>query len=123
MFHISKIKKTLKSIIPSVILLMNFSVVNAQEISDINHSSDYAIESIQNLSQLGIVNGDEKGNFNPKKAVKRSEMIKMIVKALDIDTNNVDNNAVFKDVPKALSISKSVRIHTYTDRAKDRCRE
>lgn len=27
-------------------------------------------------------------------------MIKMIVKALDIDTNNVNNNAVFKDVPK-----------------------
>ncbi|CAH2213787.1 peptidylprolyl isomerase [Tepidibacter aestuarii] len=100
MFQISKFKKTLKSIIPSAILLMNFSVVNAQEIADINYSSDYAIESIQNLSQLGIVNGDEKGNFNPKKSVTRSEMIKMIVKALEIDTNSVDNNVVFKDVPK-----------------------
>ncbi|CAH2213860.1 S-layer homology domain-containing protein [Tepidibacter aestuarii] len=100
MFRISKIRKTLTSIIPSIIILMNFSVVNAQEIADINYSSDYAIESIQNLSQLGIVNGDENGNFNPKKAVTRSEMIKMIVKALDIDTNNVDDNEVFKDVTK-----------------------
>lgn len=98
MLKISKIKKILKSIIPSVILLMNFTVVNAQEIVDINNSSDYSIESIRNLSQLGIISGDEKGNFNPKKAVTRAEMIKMIVKALNIDVNNVENNAVFKDV-------------------------
>lgn len=50
---------------------------------DKNH---WAYENVVKLKELGIVNGDEKGNFNPSQKVTREQFLKMLVEALEIDT-------------------------------------
>ncbi len=69
-------------------------------IKDIDSSADYAKQSIINLNKRNIISGNENGHFNPRNAVSRAEMIKMLVNSLNIDTGNVPENATFKDVPR-----------------------
>ena len=49
---------------------------------DVDESAAYA-GSVQTLSNLGIVQGDENGLFNPDKSVTRAEFTTMVVGALD----------------------------------------
>ena len=48
---------------------------------DENH---WAYENVKKLKELGIVNGDEKGNFNPSSNVTREQFLKMLVEVLGI---------------------------------------
>jgi hypothetical protein len=67
---------------------------------DIGSSSDYAKASIISLAQSNIISGDENGYFHPYNTIKRSEMIKIIVNALGLDTENLPETPTFTDVPK-----------------------
>jgi len=69
-------------------------------IKDINASANYARQSIINLANKGIINGDQNGNFNPLNAISRAEMVKLIVSVLELDTTDVPDKPSFKDVPK-----------------------
>lgn len=46
--------------------------------------SSYALESVKKLKKLGIISGDDNGNFMPKAAISRAEVSKMIYGMLDI---------------------------------------
>ncbi|PAB61107.1 S-layer homology domain-containing protein [Anaeromicrobium sediminis] len=95
--------KTVQIIMITILICSAFINIGFAEeiiIKDLNLSSNYAKESIITLSEMDIINGDQNGNFKPYKPVTRSEIITMIVKVLEIDTNNLPDNATFKDVPK-----------------------
>lgn len=77
------------------------SVSNAPvTIKDLSASAEYAREPIRYLLEKGVVAGDAKGYFNPKQNLKRSELVKIIVNALGIDTSYLPASPTFKDVPK-----------------------
>lgn len=82
-------------------LIFSFSSINADTlaIKDIDSSSDYARESILTLAELGIVEGDNLGNYNPTKAISRAEFVALLVRVLELDTENVPAQATFEDVP------------------------
>ncbi|MBR5517620.1 MAG: S-layer homology domain-containing protein [Clostridia bacterium] len=60
---------------------------------DENH---WAYENVAKLKELGIVNGDDAGNFNPSANVTREQFLKMLVEATDINVNA--NTTSFEDV-------------------------
>lgn len=64
--------------------------------SDLSEA-DWAEKFVINLSERGIVSGDDNGRFYPNKPILREEFVKMLVKMLGIDTLYVGSN--FADVP------------------------
>ena len=58
----------------------------------------WATESINKLLELGVVSESEDGKFNPNNNIKRSEFIKLIVEALDLNDENATSS--FNDVAK-----------------------
>lgn len=70
-------------------------------IKDIDSCSDYARQSIINLAAKNIISGDDNGHFNPRRAISRAEMIKLLVEALGIDMSDLPDVPTFKDVPKS----------------------
>ncbi len=72
----------------------------AAQINDIAKSSGYARAVILALADKGIISGDDKGNFNPQGTVTRAQMVKIIVTALGLNTEDVPAVPTFKDVPK-----------------------
>lgn len=47
----------------------------------------WAKNAIEELSRKGVISGDGNGNFRPQDSVKREEFVKMLVEALDINTD------------------------------------
>ena len=66
---------------------------------DVPKSADYAV-AVEYVSELGIMVGDEKGNFNPDKIVSRAEMATIVCRMLG-QTANLPKANVFTDVPMA----------------------
>jgi len=84
-----------------LIFMLTTSTVLATEnhiFKDMDQSSEYAREAISELAKQNIIQGSN-GNFNPAQTINRAEMITMIVRALEIDTENLPETATFKDVP------------------------
>ena len=98
-------KKTLLKLLPAVMVLVVMFVspiqASAQTLMDIDNSSSFARDSIIALAERGVISGDERGNFNPRNNVNRSEMVKMIVNALEISTDGLPETPSFTDVPKS----------------------
>ena len=64
---------------------------------DVDDYLEYA-EAVEYVSELGIMVGDDQGNFNPYKTVTRAEMATIICRMLD-ETENLPNSTAFTDVP------------------------
>ena len=45
---------------------------------DAESIASYAVDSVTRLSQIGIINGDGTGNFNPRASITRAESSKII---------------------------------------------
>lgn len=97
----SKSFRALSSIMLGLVFLLNTASVFAVELNDIDSSADYAKESIMRLAEEGVISGDENRMFNPQKTIKRSEMVKMIVKSQGINTDNISPRPRFSDVPQS----------------------
>ena len=65
------------------------------EFNDLENVS-WAEESIKKLFDLGVISESEDGKFNPNNNIKRSEFIKLIVEALDLNDENATSS--FNDV-------------------------
>ena len=67
--------------------------------SQFNDMADHtwAVESVNKLSELGVVSGVGEGKFEPARNVNREEMITMLVKAYGISTEGMASE--FADVP------------------------
>ena len=64
---------------------------------DVDEYTEYA-EAVGYISEVGIMVGDENGNFNPNKTLTRAEMATIICKMLDM-TENLSASSAFSDVP------------------------
>ena len=67
----------------------------------------WAEKEIKKMAQLGIINGDGKGNFMPEKSITRAELAAIISRALELkgSTNNfsdVSADSWFKDAVSAV---------------------
>jgi hypothetical protein len=83
-------------------IVVSMPTANAITFKDVESlgTSQYALalkDSIYSLANRGIVNGKTSTEFAPMAQITRAEVAKMIVKALDISTNNVVNPN-YKDV-------------------------
>jgi len=57
---------------------------------------DWFYDSVEELTDLGVISGDGTGNFNPNDNVTREQFLKMLIEATDIDTDEAENT--FDDV-------------------------
>lgn len=64
---------------------------------DVGENAPYA-EAAEAMKELGIMVGDEKGNFNPNKTVTRAEMAAIVCRMLG-ETDNLITSETFLDVP------------------------
>ncbi|MBQ7986226.1 MAG: S-layer homology domain-containing protein, partial [Clostridia bacterium] len=62
------------------------------------HEAEWARTAVSGLANLGIIAGDEKGNFRPNDYVTREEYVKMLVVAAG--KHNIYATCDFEDVPK-----------------------
>ncbi|MCX7714581.1 MAG: S-layer homology domain-containing protein [Clostridia bacterium] len=97
-------KKHLKRVISSVIafalaLSSVGSMAMAASFSDVPADASYA-EAVANLTAIGIVQGDDKGKFNPDNKITRAEVAAMVVRAMAQESAAVSSKGVtnFKDV-------------------------
>ena len=66
-------------------------------------------EAIEVLQAVGIMTGDENGNFNPDANVTRNEMAVIMCNLLDYTAASYANTAPFTDVPSWAEPSGSSR--------------
>ena len=92
------LKKLISVIIAVIMIVGSFATVSAADYKDVESTNSFA-KAINVLSGLGIVNGDDEGNFNPKNEIKRSEMVALVCRMMgeeDIANNSASN--AFTDV-------------------------
>ena len=70
----------------------------ASPFPDVDANADYA-EAVSYVSEVGIMVGDENGNFNPDKTVTRAEMAVILCNMLGETENLTAGGSVFTDVP------------------------
>lgn len=69
----------------------------ATSFPDVDDYLEYAV-AVDYVSELGIMVGDDQGNFNPYKTVTRAEMATIICRMLN-ETENLPSSTTFTDVP------------------------
>lgn len=79
------------------IFLMTSSAWAGSVFPDVDEDADYA-EAVEYLNDIGIMQGDENGNFNPDKSGSRAEMATLICRMLG-ETENLTTTNTFTDVP------------------------
>ena len=89
------LKRALSLALASVMLL-GMMVVGTSAASYADVSSKNNLEAIEVLKAVGIMTGDDKGNFNPDKMVTRNEMAVVMCNLLGLKTGG---NHPFTDVP------------------------
>lgn len=95
--------KKLVSVIVTVAMLISslaaLSVGAATgQYGDVQESNSY-YKAIKVLSGLGVVEGDDEGNFNPTSNIKRSEMVAMVCRAMgQEDVAKASGGSSFDDV-------------------------
>ena len=88
------LKRALSLALASVMLLGMMVVGTSAAYPDVDAQDN--LEAIEVLQLVGIMEGDENGNFNPDKYVTRNEMAVIMCNVLDL---NVGGTSPFVDVP------------------------
>ncbi|MBE7026357.1 MAG: S-layer homology domain-containing protein [Ruminococcaceae bacterium] len=92
------LKKVLALVLACVMVFGTVAVAGSVY-PDVADDAIYA-ESVKTLSALGIIKGDENGNFNPDNTVTRAEMAKILCTMLG--TGEIAQaNTIFSDVPSS----------------------
>lgn len=106
-------KRKIKPIlVGALVSIMLCSTALAASFPDVDELTDYA-DAVDYLSEVGIMVGDDLGNFNPNKPVTRAEMATIICRMSgETDALKASNN--FFDVPTShwanKYISKAVEL-------------
>ncbi len=82
----------------STVMLMGTMVVGSSA-SYVDVASEHNTEAIEVLQAVGIMTGDEKGNFNPDANVTRNEMAVIMCNLMDYVVSSYKGTAPFTDVP------------------------
>ncbi|MEA4933056.1 MAG: S-layer homology domain-containing protein [Lawsonibacter sp.] len=92
------LKRALSLAMASVMLLGLMVVGTGASYSDV--ASKHNTEAIEVLQAVGIMTGDEKGNFNPDKNVTRNEMAVVMANMLELNVKDFTGSGnPFTDVP------------------------
>ena len=91
------LKRALSLALASVMLLGMMVVGTSASYPDVTSKNNE--EAIAVMQLLKVMTGDEKGNFNPEKAVTRNEMAVIMTKLLDLNTKDYAGSSPFTDVP------------------------
>ena len=87
------------SLAVAAVMVIGMTVIGTGASYDDVTSADNQ-EAIEVLQAVGIMTGDDQGNFNPDKGVTRAEMAVIMTKVLDLNTGNYSVSAMpFTDVP------------------------
>ena len=87
------------SLAVAAVMVIGMTVIGTGASYDDVTSADNQ-EAIEVLQAVGIMTGDDAGNFNPDQQVTRGEMAVMMTKVLDLNTGNYSVSAMpFTDVP------------------------
>ena len=89
-----KIQSILASLLAVSLLTCSAS---AMTFPDVDSNSPYAT-AIEYVSTIGIMVGDNQGNFNPNGVVNRAEMATIVCRVLN-QTENLSKTNTFTDVP------------------------
>ncbi|MBQ6998695.1 MAG: S-layer homology domain-containing protein [Clostridia bacterium] len=90
--------KNLKKVLALVVVFsMMLSTVAFAAFPDVNEDADYA-NAVNTIAALGIVGGDDQGNFNPDNTITRAEFTKMICEAQAIKGDAAKGATIFTDV-------------------------
>lgn len=57
---------------------VNLKIVSSQKFDDASEIADYAVSGVTRLSEIGVINGDGTGKFNPRSNITRAESAKII---------------------------------------------
>lgn len=88
------LKRALSLAMASVMLLGMMVVGTGASYADVDASKN--VEAIEVLQAVGVMSGDDRGNFNPDNEVSRNEMAVIMVNLLGLTPGGTTN---FKDVP------------------------
>lgn len=78
----------------------------ASPFPDVDENAEYA-EAVEYLKNVGVMQGDEKGNFNPNNTVTRAQMAVIICQMLG-ETDGLTVSNTFSDVPTSHWANKYV---------------
>ena len=94
------LKRALSLLLSSTMVLgMLVMGGSAAGYKDVDASNDHQ-EAIEVLQAVGIMTGDENGNFNPDKTVTRNEMAVIMAHLLNLDYDYYRGTNPFTDVPE-----------------------
>ena len=79
----------------SGLMVMGSSAASYADVTSENHQ-----EAIEVLKSVGIMTGDEKGNFNPEAKVTRNEMAVVMSNLMAYNVKTYANTSPFTDVPE-----------------------
>lgn len=79
-------------------ILLLTSTALATSFPDVDESAVYA-DAAEYLNEIGVMQGDTQGNFNPNQTVTRAQMAAIICRMLGEADNLVTDGARFTDVP------------------------
>lgn len=92
-----RIQRTLAGLL--AIFLLTFPAF-AAIFPDVDVYSEYA-GAVEYVSELGLMIGDDQGNFNPNATITRAEMATIICRLLGKTENLTTDGTVFSDVPSS----------------------
>lgn len=86
-------------IVLSILILCMTNIVFAKSFSDVKNTN--YVESVEQLTELKVINGYDDNTFKPNKEIKRSEMAKMLIVALGKESSvkTTVTQKTFPDVP------------------------
>ena len=91
------LKRALSLAVASVMLIGMMVVGTGASYADV--TSEENQEAIEVLQAVGIMTGDDEGNFNPDQNVTRNEMAVIMCNLMDYTVSSYAGTAPFTDVP------------------------
>lgn len=93
-------KKLLSLVLTLSLVLGSFSMAFAAQVNGVNIDGAEKVDAVKAVINLGIIEGDDSGNFNATKEVTRAEFAAMMVRALGIPDSalNEFSTTTFNDM-------------------------
>ena len=89
------------SLLLSSTMVLGMLVMGSSAASYTDVTSEENVEAIEVLKAVGVMTGDENGNFNPNKQVTRAEMAVVMANLLDLKVEDFKGASLpFTDVPE-----------------------
>ncbi|RKI67340.1 S-layer homology domain-containing protein [bacterium 1xD42-67] len=93
------LKRALSLTLASVMLLGMMVIGTSAAVAYPDVDKDNNVEAIEVLQAVKVMQGDDKGNFDPDRSVSRNEMAIVMAKLLNLDYNYYKDTCPFWDVP------------------------